>query len=122
VPGLVTNIHITDLAIEGTLESLATVLCPFTHLRRGLELVHFFQLAQWQCQLFCPWKQYVITLTSLPHMYAAKTSNPSASLTPLGSFMRERDETMERYASRCIWRHHAFALDPDRTINEALQS
>ena len=31
--GLVTNIHLSDLAIEGTLESMEGVLCPFRHLR-----------------------------------------------------------------------------------------
>ena len=31
--GLVTNIHLSDLAIEGTLESMEDVLCPFRHLR-----------------------------------------------------------------------------------------
>jgi len=31
--GLVTNIHLSDLAIEGTLESMKDVLCPFVHLR-----------------------------------------------------------------------------------------
>jgi hypothetical protein len=31
--GFVTNIHITDLKIEGTLESLGPALCPFNHLR-----------------------------------------------------------------------------------------
>jgi hypothetical protein len=31
--GVVTNIHITDLTTEGTLESLGAVLCPFNHLR-----------------------------------------------------------------------------------------
>ena len=31
--GLVTNIHLSDLAIEGTLESMEKVLCPFRHLR-----------------------------------------------------------------------------------------
>lgn len=33
VMGLVTNIHLSDLAIEGTLESMEKVLCPFRHLR-----------------------------------------------------------------------------------------
>ena len=31
--GLVTNVHLSDLAIEGTLDSMRDVLCPFTHLR-----------------------------------------------------------------------------------------
>jgi hypothetical protein len=31
--GLVTNIHLSDLAIEGTLDSMQGVLCPFRHLR-----------------------------------------------------------------------------------------
>jgi len=31
--GVVTNIHITDLKTEGSLESLGRVLCPFVHLR-----------------------------------------------------------------------------------------
>lgn len=31
--GVVTNIHLTDLGIEGTLESLKAGLCPFTHLQ-----------------------------------------------------------------------------------------
>lgn len=31
--GLVTNIHLCDLAMEGTLESMEAVFCPFRHLR-----------------------------------------------------------------------------------------
>lgn len=31
--GLVTNIHLCDLNMEGTLESMEEVLCPFKHLR-----------------------------------------------------------------------------------------
>ena len=31
--GVVTNVHLTDLKIPGTLESLGKVLCPLRHLR-----------------------------------------------------------------------------------------
>jgi hypothetical protein len=30
---LVTNIHLSDLSIKGTLQSMGGVLCPFKHLR-----------------------------------------------------------------------------------------
>ena len=36
--GVVTTIHLCDLGIEGTLESMRAAFCPFSHLRevRGL--------------------------------------------------------------------------------------
>ena len=37
--GVVTTIHLCDLGIEGTLESMRAALCPFSHLREVRSLL-----------------------------------------------------------------------------------